>query len=250
MGALAVAAAACLTLGTPVAAQQGNAPAAQAELGAKLEQVRTRFGPAVSSQIEDLLSRARSAGVPESLVLDKALEGAAKGVPGPRVVQALQAYQRRLGRARDLLGPSADAALLVAGADALQKDVPESAVRSVGRTGAGDPMALVALGDLIDAGVPVDRAVSVVRTALQKGRRGDQLLDVPARVRSLMRQGTPPGQAAETVGKALGKGGPPGGPPGQARGAGKAGGPGKGGPPGGAGGPGGKGPGGSGPGGG
>jgi len=220
--AVALAACACVALGTPVRAQQGNAPAARADLGAKLEQVRSQYGPAVSSQIEDLLSDARSAGVPESLVLDKALEGAAKGVPGPRVVQALRTYQSRLARVRGLLGRSAHGSLLVAGADALQKGVPDGAVRAVGTASGGDPMALVALGDLLDAGVPVDQAVDVVQKALKKGQRGDQLLDVPARVRSLIRQGTPPGQAAGTVGAAIGKGGPPGGtPPGRARGAGK-----------------------------
>ncbi|HKK07484.1 MAG TPA: hypothetical protein VKA44_01215 [Gemmatimonadota bacterium] len=204
-----------LAVGAPAAAQQGNAPAAQAELGAKLEQVRSSFGPSVSSQIETLLKQARSAGVPESLVLDKALEGAAKGVQGARVLDALRGYQARLARARDILGSSADGSLLVAGADALQKGVPAGAIHSVGAAGGRDPMALVALGDLIDAGVPADQAVGLVRKALDGGRRGDQLLDIPSRVRSLMRQGTPPGQAAEAVGKAIGQGTPPGGPPGE-----------------------------------
>ncbi|HKK27666.1 MAG TPA: hypothetical protein VKB18_06260 [Gemmatimonadota bacterium] len=222
IGSLVVVVAACTALWTPAWAQQGNAPATRADLGAKLEQVRSQFGPAVSSRIEDLLSDARSAGVPESLVLDKALEGAAKGVPGPRVVQALETYASRLSATRKLLGRSADGSMLVAGADALQKGVPEGAVRAVGTTGGGDPMALVALGDLLDAGVPVDQAVDVVQKALKKGQRGDQLLDVPARVRSLIRQGTSPGQAAGTVGSAIGNGGPPGGaPPGQAKGAGQ-----------------------------
>lgn len=233
-----------LSLASPAAAQQGNAPAARSELGSELQQVRSHFGPAVAGEIENVVASARAAGVPESLVLKKALEGAAKGVPGARVVDVLRTYQSRLVRSRALLGSTASGAMLVAGADALQKGVPEAAVQSVGRAEGGDPIALVALGDLVDAGVPVDQAAAVVRKALARGKRGEELLDIPAQVRNMMRQGTPPGQAAGVIGKSLDQGGPPGGPPGRGVSVGKGhgGGPGKGGPPSGVGGP-GKGPG-------
>ncbi len=205
-------------------AQQAEAPASESEIGARLRQMRDHFGPSVSARIDDVLTAARRKGVPEQILVTKALEGAAKGVPGDRVVSALQSYAGRLERARSLLGGSAGDPLLVAGADALQKGVDPNAVRSVGRASGGDPMPLVVLGDLLDAGVPVGQAVPLVQQALQQGRHGESLLEVPARVRQLMRQGTPPGQAAREVGRSLGAGsgsaGTPGSGPGKARGSG------------------------------
>jgi hypothetical protein len=184
-------------------AQQGEAPASESEVGARLRQMRDHFGPAVSARIDDVLSSARKAGIPEEVLVTKALEGAAKGVPGTRVVQALQAYSERLQRADRLLGGSAKSPVLVAAADALQKGVDPSAVRDVGRVAGADPLPLVVLGDLRDAGVPVGQAVQVVRQAIQQGRHGDQLLDVSAEVRRHIRTGKPPGQAAQEVLRAL-----------------------------------------------
>jgi hypothetical protein len=183
--------------------QQRQAPASKGEVGARLRQVRDHFGPAVSARIDDVLARARKSGVPEDLLVTKALEGAAKGVPGDRVVVALRDYEKRLERARGLLGGSPASPVLVAAADALQKGVEPGAVRSVGRAAGGDPLPLVLLGDLLDAGVPVGQAVEVVQTALRKGRRGDQLMEVGAQVRRFIRQGHAPGVAAQEVGRAI-----------------------------------------------
>lgn len=216
-------------------AQQGEAPASESEVGARLRQMRDHFGPAVSARIDDVLASARKAGIPQEVLITKALEGAAKGVSGDRVVQALQAYSQRLQRADRLLGGSARGPLLVAAADALQKGVDPNAVRDVGRAAGGDPLPLVVLGDLRDAGVPVGQAVQVVRQAIQQGRRGDQLLDVSAEVRRHIRAGKPPGQAAQEVVRALQGGGAPSS-PGKGRGGGGP--PGvRGGPPGSGGGP-------------
>ncbi|GEM_PF-608635 len=184
-------------------AQQGEAPASESEVGARLRQMRDHFGPAVSARIDDVLASARKAGVPEDVLITKALEGAAKGVPGTRVVEALKSYSERLQRADRLLGGSAGSAILVAAADALQKGVDPNAVAEVGRAAGGDPLPLVVLGDLRDAGVPVDQAVAVVRQALKQGRHGDRLLEVSAEVRRAIRAGKPPGQAAQEVGRAL-----------------------------------------------
>lgn len=206
----------------PARAQQGEAPASESEVGVRLRQVRDHFGPAVSARIDDVLASARKAGVPEDVLVTKALEGAAKGVSGPRVVDALQAYSKRLETANRLLGGSPRTSVLVAAADALEKGVDPVAIRDVGRAAGGDPLALVVLGDLNEARVPTAQAVEVVREALSQGKRGDGLLDISAEVRRNIREGKPPGQAAQAVTQALKGGGPPG-PAGQ--GSGKGGGP-------------------------
>lgn len=239
-------------------AQQGEAPAAGGELGAVLERVRGAFDAASAARIEELAASAAEAGVPRRILLDKALEGAAKGVPAERVIPALSTYSERLVQARGILGEQVDASALVAGADALQKGVSTDHLRSVARADGNQEISIVVLGDLVDAGIPADRAVEVVSAALEQGRTGQGLLAVPSEVRGMLRQGMPPAEAATEIQRRIRAGELPpglaGNPPGQRGPEGRSGGgPPGGGPPGGgqgSGGPGGSGSGGSGPGGG
>lgn len=230
-------------------AQQGETPAAGGELGAVLERVRGAFDAVSAARIEELAASAAEAGVPRRILLDKALEGAAKGVPAERVIPALSAYSERLVQARGILGEQGGASALVAGADALQKGVSTGHLRSVARSGGDQEISIVVLGDLVDAGIPADRAVEVVSAALEQGRTGQGLLAVPSEVRGMLRQGMPPAEAATEIQRRIRSGelppGAAGNPPGQRGPEGRSGGPPGGGPPGG--GPPGGGPGGGGP---
>lgn len=60
-------------------------------------------------------------------------------------------------------------------------------------------MALLVLAELVESGVPVDRALAVVREAMAQRARDDRMLDVSARVRMLIRQGVAPRDAIERV---------------------------------------------------
>lgn len=232
-------------------AQQGEAPTAGGELGAVLERVRGAFDAASAARIEELAASAAEAGVPRRILLDKALEGAAKGVPAERVVPALSTYSERLVQARGILGEQVGASALVAGADALQKGVSTDHLRSVARADGDQEISIVVLGDLVDAGIPADRAVEVVSAALEQGRTGQGLLAVPSEVRGMLRQGMPPAEAATEIQRRIRAGelppGAAGNPPGQRGSEGRGGGPPGGGQ--GSGGSGGSGSGGSGPGG-
>lgn len=231
-------------------AQQGETPAAGGELGAVLERVRGAFDAASAARIEELAASAAEAGVPRRILLDKALEGAAKGVPAERVVSALSTYSERLVQARGILGEQVGASVLVAGADALQKGVSTDHLRSVVRANGNQEISIVVLGDLVDAGLPADRAVEVVSAALEQGRTGQGLLAVPSEVRGMLRQGMPPAEAATEIQRRIRAGelppGAAGSPPGQRGPEGRSGGPPGGGPPGGGQGSGGQGSGGSG----
>lgn len=225
-------------------AQQGETPAAGGELGAALERVRGAFDAVSAARIEELAASAAEAGVPRRILLDKALEGAAKGVPSERVIPALSTYSERLVQARGILGEQVGASVLVAGADALQKGVSTDHLRSVARSDGNQEISIVVLGDLVDAGIPADRAVEVVSAALEQGRTGQGLLAVPSEVRGMLRQGMPPAEAATEIQRRIRAGelppGAAGNPPGQRGPEGRGGGPPGGGQ--GSGGPGGGGP--------
>ncbi|NIR42823.1 MAG: hypothetical protein GWN99_03015 [Gemmatimonadetes bacterium] len=186
-------------------------PAGLAAQEARLDRVRERLPAETVNRIEVILAEARSADIPTDPLLDKALEGAAKGVPAERIVAALSAYTALLIEARGLVGPERDIGELVAATDAVRRGVSEAAIASLANEHEGDiSVPLVVLGDLVAVEVPVDRARQVVKDALARGASPDELLAIPAAVRGLVRQGRTPEDAATAVGIAFLQGGLPG----------------------------------------
>jgi hypothetical protein len=124
-----------------------------------------------------VIDSARAAGLPTEPLVQRALEGATKGAPGPLIVSAVQRLAADLGRARAALGAGATPPELEAGAAAL-------------RAGAGTPVLarlrrsrrqtitvpLAVLTDLVASGVPVDSAAAAV-LALAAGTRDADLID-------------------------------------------------------------------------
>ena len=173
---------------------------------------RAALPPDVYGQVETIAADAVAQGLPAEPLWDKALEGAAKRVPAQRIPAALTEYVGRLRTARSALaagppglGGELPPGALVAGADALRRGVPAAALGQV-REGARTPMALVVLGDLVETGVPVDRAVDVVRAALEQRAADEDMLALGARVRAAMREGQNAGAAADGVGRAIREG--------------------------------------------
>ena len=152
-----------LMLAAVLAAGSANALLGQDQVA----RLRQAYSPEAAAQIEAVVEAAGRNGVPVGPLYDKALEGAAKRVPPARVMPALREYSGRMQRAQGLLGGTPDAAWVVAGADALRRGVAADALTSIGReAGTRTPMALVVMGDLLDAGVPAGRAMEVMREAL------------------------------------------------------------------------------------
>ncbi|MGD2046270.1 MAG: hypothetical protein PVJ80_03445 [Gemmatimonadota bacterium] len=175
-------------------------------LGAQ-ETPRTRAQQALPAEVfRDLSALAdemTASGVPEEPLYVKALEGTAKRVPPARLMPAVRAYASRLGQARRAFGPEAPTPLLVAGADALQRGVSADALRALPRDRPRSPMAVVVLADLMESGVPADRALAVLRDVMRQRLRDDRMLDVSARVRRLIRQGLTPRDAVDRVRRTL-----------------------------------------------
>jgi len=173
-------------------------PAQEAE-GRRIEDV---LPPAEAARVRELASEAADAGVPASLVLRKAYEGAAKGYPPRRIVSALEDYSLRLREASGLVGRRQRPETVAAAAEALRRGVPADAIRTLAaRTGEGQTTAvpLIVLSDLTEAGVPTENALEMVNLAMDRGTRGDQMLALSAAIRRRMRQGDDWRSAVEAV---------------------------------------------------
>jgi len=163
------------------------------------ERAQQALPPAVFRDLSTLADQMRTDGIPDEPLFVKALEGQAKRVPADRLLPAVRAYAGRLGEARQAFGVEATTPLLVAGADALQRGVPPEALRALPADRPRSPMAVVVLADLLESGVPADRALELLRDAMTQRARDDRMLDISARVRRLIRQGMTPQDAIDRV---------------------------------------------------
>ena len=155
------------------------------------------------AQVDAAARAAEQDGIPGDILFNKALEGAAKRVPAERLMPAVEAYAGRLRQARGAFGPGAQGPLLVAGADALQRGVGADLLQGLGQSPDRSPMACLVLADLVETGIGDDHALSLVREALQRRTREQQMLDMPAQVRRLMRQGQSAQDAVDQVRRGL-----------------------------------------------
>lgn len=159
------------------------------------ERLDDRLSPATVDRLQGIAQRAERAGVPPELLRRKAMEGVSKGVTGTRLEEAIEAYARRLGTARELAGPDAGPDLLAAVADAAERGVPPRRIRafvSANPNPVRSTVGLRVLGDLRDLGVPDAEAARGVSAALDRGMRGERLLAVSAAVRRRIAAGEDP----------------------------------------------------------
>jgi hypothetical protein len=175
----------------------------------RVERLRAAYDADAFASIEALVAEAREAGIPVAPLYDKALEGAAKRVPAGRVLPALGEFSSRMRTARGLMEGIPSSAAIVAGADALRRGVSHQAISDVSRAGGSrTAVALLVAGDLVAAGVTGERALHMIREALARTRDEGGLLDVPATLRRLVREGAVPRDAAEEMLKAMRDGTP------------------------------------------
>lgn len=189
----------------PVAAQQEDP---------RVDRIRGGLPATMAQQIEQSVAEARANGLPFEALLDKAVEGIAKGVPAPRIAGAVAELAEELATAQSILadGTPPTPTDVTAVADAMRRGVPEPAIRRVaGQAEPGEPVALAVhtMGDLMDRGVPVQQAVAVLDAWRFRGAHQEELRELPAAVERLIRQGVMPGPAAAALANAM-RGGPPG----------------------------------------
>lgn len=123
-----------------------------------------RLTDTARAQVDEILDDARAAGLPTDPLVNRALEGAAKGAPPDRILAAVERLRDELRLARDAFGETASTPELVAGASALRAGAtPEDLARLRGlRPGQPLTIAAAVLADLAAGGVPVDTGVAAV----------------------------------------------------------------------------------------
>jgi hypothetical protein len=169
---------------------------APAVASAQAEKLSGRFTPIVESELRAIVDSARAAGLPTEPLVQRALEGASRGVDPARVVTAVRGLKSRLAIARRVLGPSDDAEL-VAAASALYLGVsPDSLARLSRSRGRSLATPLVVLSDMINQGVPKDTATRVIMALTAAGVNDEGYRALRQSVLLDIKSGVPPSAAA------------------------------------------------------
>ena len=126
------------------------------------------------SAVQMMVDSAARMGLPTEPLVDLALEGAAKGASGERIIGAVDRLWQALVTARVALGDSASAAELTVGAYALRQGLSEVNLELLRASRSGDlTVPLTAALDLAGRGVTPDSAAVAVS---QLAARGDDRL--------------------------------------------------------------------------
>lgn len=171
--------------------------------------------PAIAQAVQGIADDARARGLPVEPLVQKALEGGAKGVPGDRVIAAVRVLAGRLDVARTALqeggirAPTSDD--LESGANALNAGLNPSQVRDLGRVSHApyDPAVTLRIAATLTAlGVPAREGLQLVQHLIHDRRGPNELLDLPNQVREGMARGATAAEAAEGLERGEGEGGP------------------------------------------
>lgn len=116
------------------------------------------------AQVESILAAALAGGLPVEPLVDRALEGAAKGAPPAMIVAAVTRLRDELVIVRTAFGLAASTAELTAGASALRAGATAGALEQLRGLRGRRPLTVAAavMADLVAAGVPADTAVGAV----------------------------------------------------------------------------------------
>lgn len=161
-----------------------------------------RVPPAVAAAVSSFVDSAQARGLPTGPLVDKALEGAVKGVAPDLIVRAVGGVFQHLEAAAMALraaGPSPGDDAVEAGAFALDAGLTTGDVREIARAADLSHPTAVALqvaGLLAALGVPRAQTVGLVRTTIQSGQPIGDLVNLPSQVQAEMARGSPPAAAA------------------------------------------------------
>ncbi|MGH7569819.1 MAG: hypothetical protein ACREL9_12785, partial [Gemmatimonadales bacterium] len=161
---------------------------AQADVATRLA---GRVPPSVAAAVQELAATTRVRGLPVEPLIQKAIEGAAKGVAPERVIAAVRALAGRLDVAASALRaaniPAPDAPAVEAGAFALNAGLsdPQLTALALATPPPHDLAATLRVaGTLAAMGVPAAQTVELVTQIIQAGRPPTDVLDLPAQVQA------------------------------------------------------------------
>jgi hypothetical protein len=155
--------------------------------------------------VNAIVDSARVANLPTAPLVDKALEGAAKGSDGPKIVSAVHLLSVRMAASRRALGSSATGDEIKAAATALGAGMsPHDLARVRAASGKRSvTMPLAAAIDLIGRDVPVATATSLVIQLERSGVKDADLALFQRNVRADIDRGADPTVAATTRARGL-----------------------------------------------
>jgi hypothetical protein len=166
-----------------------------------------RVPPEVASAVASIAASAAERGLPVEPLVQKAIEGGAKGKPADRVIAAVRALSDQLAAAADALrsGGRPDADVVEGGAYALGAGLGVKQVQQLAR--ASHPpydaaLTLRVAATLAALGVPPQNTVDLLEGAISAGQSPSELLDLPGEVQAGVAQGATPAQAAQGLGHA------------------------------------------------
>ena len=167
--------------------------------GAQSDRLAARLDSATRAAVARSVELARVRGLPTEPLMDKALEGATKSAPGPRIAMAVESLLDRMEISRAALAPSPSASEIAAGADALAFGAPRQALESVRaiRPHGSVAVPLAVLTQLVASGVPPRRATALVAKLLERGARDEQLIALSDDVRLDIAAGAAPEAALD-----------------------------------------------------
>ena len=177
-----------------------------------------RVSPDIATLVERLGTAAATRGLPVDPLIQKAIEGGAKGVPSERVATAVRWVAMQLDTAAAALregGVATDTLVIAAGEFAISAGLSNHDITALARTGASVAALTVGLrvaGTLAAMGVPSAENIGLISAKLRSGQSAADLLSVPARVQAEISRGVTPAQAAaglERAAAAQARHGPP-----------------------------------------
>jgi hypothetical protein len=149
------------------------------------DRLEGRIPSAAIPAVDSLIQSASQEGLPTEPLIQKALEGGAKHVAGPRIVAAVQLSLGQVREARDLLvragdQPPVHPAEMTTVAWALRRGLPAPVVERVVAALARPPraVALHAVADLVAHRFDPDSAAGLIIEAVHEGLPRERLLDV------------------------------------------------------------------------
>ena len=174
--AVALLAAVLLALGPPLAGQDARA------------RFSRHLGAVYAARTLSVIEAGVQDGLPRGLLIDKAMEGVAKGMSPEVVLAAVDAFAAELRDAASVVGPQAEPVALEKAADALRRGVGRELLTRLGRDRTDFPLLVVSLEELLDAGVELGLAEDLVRYAVAEEFDSDAVLRLPASVKLLIRE--------------------------------------------------------------
>jgi hypothetical protein len=123
-----------------------------------------RVPDAPRAQLDATFAGARADGLPTEPLVDRALEGVAKGARPELIITAVNRLLEELRLTRQAFGQSASAAELTAGASALRAGATRADLARLRSLRPDVPLTIPAgvLADLVAAGVPADTGIAAV----------------------------------------------------------------------------------------